>query len=161
METNAKPAAETQLEPESEPLALVHTIYVSRLSQPLSPDEIEQLLQKTRKANKRINVTGMLLLTDNTFFQVLEGEASVLDELYAKIIKDSRHNQITKIITEPIEVRAFSDWTMGYVAASEKQLREIRGMNDFFKSGTCLLDIDRGRAKKLLRAFSRGRWQIK
>jgi hypothetical protein len=67
---------------------------------------------------------------------------------------------IIKIIFEAIPERSFSDWSMGYSSISKKELNSINGMNDFFKGGTCLADIDSGRAKKLLKAFLGGRWRL-
>jgi len=66
---------------------------------------------------------------------------------------------MTQIIQEPISERSFSQWSMGYTKTSLNQLRQISSLNDFFEAGNCLADINEGRAKKLLYAFSKGYWR--
>jgi hypothetical protein len=140
--------------------SLIHTIYASRAVNDFSTDEIVNLLSKARKKNASLGVTGMLLYDDDTFFQVLEGQDKVLDQLFSEISADKRHHQVTKIISEAISKRQFSDWSMGYAAISSDELRTIEGMNDFFTKQNCLAKIDAGRAKKLLKAFALGRWRL-
>lgn len=50
---------------------------------------------------------------------------------------------------------------MGYASISRRELEKIDGMNDFFSGKTCLADIDKGRAQKILNAFAEGRWRLK
>jgi hypothetical protein len=139
--------------------ALVHLIYASAATRPIEEEEILQLLSGARRHNHEIGVTGMLLYSEGSFFQVLEGEATVVEELFEMISRDGRHERITRIIQETIHDRAFGDWSMAYTGATPEQLGAIEGLNDFFAEGTCLADIDAGRAKKLLKAFSAGRWR--
>ena len=138
---------------------LVHCIYTSASTVDFSREDILALLEKARKVNAGLDVTGMLLYSDGSFFQILEGEPEKVKSLYEKISADQRHKRITKIIFEPIEERSFSNWTMGYSEISRKELSQIEGMNDFFLSGKCYTDIDAGRAKKLLSAFKQGQWR--
>jgi hypothetical protein len=139
--------------------ALIHLIYASASTRPIAEEEILRLLAGARRHNREIGVTGMLLYAEGSFFQVLEGEAAVVEELFEVICRDGRHERITRIIREPIHNRAFGDWSMAYTGATPEQLATIEGLNDFFSEGTCLADIDAGRAMKLLRAFSAGRWR--
>ena len=48
---------------------------------------------------------------------------------------------------------------MGFSQVSRKELALISGSNDFFSGSSCFLDLDPGRAKKLLSAFREGRWR--
>jgi hypothetical protein len=140
-------------------MALIHLIYASAATRPIEEEEILRLLSGARLHNREIGVTGMLLYSEGSFFQVLEGETAVVEELFELIGKDARHDRITRIIQEPIHDRAFADWSMAYTGATPEQLNAIEGLNDFFGEGTCLADVDAGRAKKLLKAFSAGRWR--
>ena len=138
---------------------LIHLIYVSTATEQFEEDTLIDLLDLARSKNREIDVTGMLLYSEGSFFQVLEGEQSVVESLYTKIATDNRHTKVTKIIQEPIEQRAFGKWTMAYTGATREQLSEIKGLNDFFARGTCLADIDQGRSKGLLKAFAEGRYR--
>ncbi len=139
------------------PLTLLS--YTSIASHEMSHEELIGLLQKARTNNLKRNVTGLLLYMDNCFFQVLEGEQSVVEDLFALISKDSRHHHVMKLIEEPIEERSFGDWNMGYQHVTRAELANFTGLTDF-------LDHDGGfdcmvghRARTLIDAFRMGRWQ--
>lgn len=138
---------------------LIHLIYCSVAVQPLSADELTGLLSKAREQNARKGITGILLHSDGSFFQVLEGEAEIVDNLFARIMTDERHRQVTLIIREPIKRRLFDDWTMGHAELSDLEADALLGINDFFNNGDAFLQLSEGRAKKLLAAFRKGRWR--
>ena len=140
---------------------LIHIIYASAATEEISKAELLRLLKKSREHNANSGITGMLLHVEGSFFQVLEGEANKVEALFNRIEKDLRHAKITVIIREPIVARAFPEWSMGFTDATPKQLEEIEGLNDFFEQGSCLADVDTGRAKKILNAFSKGHWRSK
>lgn len=139
---------------------LTHIIYASSASPGFHDADLVPILNAARIKNARLNVTGMLLYTAGSFFQVIEGEASVLDELLRTITADPRHTNVTKIIEEPISERDFEAWTMGYSAVSVSDLNLLDGFGDFFREGDTFNDLPAGRAKKLLAAFAGGRWRL-
>ncbi|MFK7977132.1 MAG: BLUF domain-containing protein [Halioglobus sp.] len=138
---------------------LVHCIYTSAGAVEFTQDDILALLDKCRKNNAELGVTGMLLYEDGSFFQVLEGKPQVVDALLQKIQKDERHSQVTKLIYEEIELRDFGEWTMGYSGVTTQEIASIAGLNDFFRSNRPYLQLDEGRTKKLLKAFKEGQWR--
>jgi hypothetical protein len=139
--------------------SLIHLIYASVATQAFGKAQLTELLQQARGTNERLGLTGMLLHSDGSFFQVLEGEPVVVDQIYQKIRLDKRHGQFTTIIKEPIAKRSFASWSMGFSDVSPKDLATISGLNDFFHGGSCFSQLDAGRAKKLLAAFAVGRWR--
>ncbi len=139
---------------------LVHCIYCSASSKiAFTPSEFEELLKKFRLNNAILEITGILLYKDGSFFQILEGDEAVVETLFETISKDQRHKTVTKIIMEPIEERSFADWTMGYPKLTAKELAKIPGLNDFYSHGKSYLELGEGRAKNLLAAFKDGRWR--
>jgi hypothetical protein len=139
--------------------SLIHLIYASTATEAFGNVQLTELLQQSRANNERLSLTGMLLHSDGNFFQVLEGEPARVDQLYQKIILDKRHGQFTVIIREPIARRSFPSWSMGFSSVSPEELTAIAGLNDFFGKGSCFIQLDAGRAKKLLAAFAEGRWR--
>jgi hypothetical protein len=125
----------------------------------LSEAAIQDLLARARRSNAAQGITGMLLLIDGSFFQVLEGEAAAVDTVYETIVRDSRHDRVTQIIREPIAQRSFGEWSMGYTTVGRDDAERLIGENDFFGGADCLERINPGRAKKLLVAFGAGRWR--
>jgi len=138
---------------------LMHCIYASAATRHFETAELTALLHAARLHNDGAGLTGMLLYTEGSFFQVLEGAPEAVDALYAKIERDKRHDHVTRIVTEAIPRRSFAQWTMGFSQVSRKELALISGANDFFAGSSCFLGLDSGRARKLLSAFREGRWR--
>jgi len=134
-------------------------VYASAATREFEPKELTQILTKADQHNLGVGITGMLLYIDGSFFQVLEGGEQVVHTLYEKILRDPRHSQAIKLIEEPIEKRAFSQWSMGYARVTRGELAEIPGLNDFFGQGSSFNNLSEGRAKTLLAAFREGRWR--
>ena len=140
---------------------LVHCIYCSVATKAnFTASDLSQLLDECRERNANVEVTGMLLFREQTFFQILEGDRAVVDALFEKLALDKRHTRVTKIIVEPIEQRSFAEWTMGYSKITTKELAEIPSLNDFFAKGMSYLELGEGRAKTLLAAFKEGKWRL-
>ena len=89
-------------------------IYSSTAIRPFSTYELEALLKAARTKNKRLDVTGLLVYADDTFFQVLEGSERVIKKLYAQILIDRRHFNVTKLAGYTFNERRYQDWTMKY-----------------------------------------------
>lgn len=142
-------------------MPLIHCIYASAATPEFSESDLPHLLTSSRTANTAVGLTGMLLYTDRSFFQVLEGEESCVDALLTKLQRDPRHARLTVVIREVIARRAFDEWTMGYASATNGEVADLVGGNDFFGSQSCLLHLDGGRARKLLAAFASGRWRTR
>jgi hypothetical protein len=139
---------------------LIHLIYASVATKKLTETEVAHLLTDARNKNSLQHITGMLLYTHPSFFQLLEGEETLIHDLYQVIKKDPRHSKATIIIEEPISERLFPQWTMGFSDPSTEELSSIEGMNDFFTNDQHLTQLKPSRAKKLLQAFSSGRWHL-
>jgi NADH dehydrogenase FAD-containing subunit/class 3 adenylate cyclase/uncharacterized membrane protein YphA (DoxX/SURF4 family) len=94
--------------------------YISKVNAVLSQDEILEIGRQSSINNRKIDVTGVLISAGDYFFQILEGEQAIVDQLLDKIGGDSRHCDITVLTAEyGCEERLFSDWDMKTVAISE------------------------------------------
>lgn len=143
------------------PDKLTHIIYTSTPAAGFAPSDLKMILQVARSKNAQRAVTGMLLYTSSSFFQILEGDDATVTELFATIASDSRHKGVIKIIHEPIAQRVFGDWTMGFAEVAPSELAGIEGLSDFFQKGESLANLQPGRAKKMLSAFAQGRWRAR
>ena len=113
---------------------LIHIVYVSFAKKALSEKQLQDLLKGIRKKNKEKGVTGLLLYNDGSFIQVIEGSEDTIKHLFEVITKDGRHNNIVKLLEEPIENRAFPDWYMGYRRLTKKQSTKLPGYSDFLNA---------------------------
>ena len=89
-------------------------LYASRADS-IGPEMIESILNHSRTTNPALGITGVLCYGGNVFLQVLEGGRTTVNELYNKIVRDPRHQQVTVLHYEEIAERRFAGWTMGQV----------------------------------------------
>ena len=140
---------------------LIHLIYSSVAVSAVSDAELQELLITSRRNNARNNITGMLLYADSAFFQAIEGEEQAVLSLYERLTRDKRHHSQTLIIREPIAKRAFADWAMGCANLTDHDMAHVEGVSDFLETHQRLDAHGAGRARKLLAAFSAGRWRTR
>ena len=93
-------------------------IYHSRSRIPASERkrELGDIFSTARSGNKKIGVTGALLITDDEFVQTLEGPERVVSELYAQIYKDKRHEHVRLLESGEVPERVFGRWAMARVS---------------------------------------------
>lgn len=89
-------------------------LYVSTASWTMSGAELNEILDMSRRNNKRLGVTGLLLHVDNGFLQVLEGEKGAVLEIYSRIKRDFRHSGLRVLVERETDERLFEDWSMGF-----------------------------------------------
>ncbi|MDB5572274.1 MAG: blue light sensor protein [Hyphomicrobiales bacterium] len=94
---------------------LVHCLYASRPTAPLAAPLIDTILQKSRKNNVAVGITGALCFTEDVFIQVLEGGRDAVCDLYNTIAQDDRHHHVRLLVYGEISERRFGGWTMGHV----------------------------------------------
>lgn len=107
-----------------------YLIYISTAVQALSDEELKEILVISQENNSRDGLTGMLLYGEDTFVQLLEGEANALNETYERIKADQRHKNLSKLDEGVTELRLFPDWSMGYKVISPDDMSEINGYVD-------------------------------
>ena len=87
--------------------------YVSRSSREMTEEEIVELGRVSVFNNRRDEITGILVEASGLFFQVIEGEDSVVDALYDRILADDRHTEMLLLnVQRDIERRLFPAWAM-------------------------------------------------
>lgn len=99
-------------------------IYSSQANYDVAPGDLVKLLEVARHNNKRLGVTGMLLYCNNSFLQVLEGDAKALTRLIGIISQDPRHSNFRVLLDEEVPGRLFPDWTVGFENVREDDLAE-------------------------------------
>ncbi|MEY6431821.1 phosphate-starvation-inducible PsiE family protein [Thioalkalicoccus limnaeus] len=113
---------------------MIQILYISSATQPMSTQDLLGLLGECREKNAGVGVTGMLLYGNGTFLQVLEGDETVVDDLYDRIRRDPRHTDLQILHRRVIERRQYSDWSMGFKRLSDRELKGVEGLRDFHES---------------------------
>ncbi|MBB6459773.1 BLUF domain-containing protein [Flammeovirga kamogawensis] len=99
--------------------------YTSKKTASFDINELKEILIKSRINNEKKDITGILLLIDDLFIQILEGEKKDLEQLYDVIKVDDRHDYIQKIFSGEIESRNFLTWSMGFQQVTWEDLEEL------------------------------------
>ena len=109
---------------------MIHQIaYISLSSTPLSPNLLGDIIDVSRRNNRRRGITSVLMYHDRLFFQVLEGsEEAVRCVYYEHILKDPRHSALSLVWDGMVDTRSFPHWTMEYA-----------GPDKFGKHNPCVL----------------------
>jgi hypothetical protein len=92
---------------------MMSIVYSSRASAGFDPSHLVDVLLHSRRNNRRLGLSGMLLYRAGIFLQVIEGPEAVLRERMAIIASDPRHDGVDVLLEEPIAERMFPAWTMG------------------------------------------------
>ena len=101
-------------EPSAFQVQLYAIVYVSTAARVLTLGELRHLQERAQVRNGREQVTGILLFSEGTFMQYLEGPAAGLARVYEFIKADPHHYGIVDLVREPIARREFSDWAMAF-----------------------------------------------
>lgn len=89
-----------------------YLIYVSSAKGLFTKTDFSDILSTSRFNNKLKDITGILLYNEGNIMQVLEGEEEPVMKVYNKIKTDSRHHNVTKMISGISAQRSFPDWPM-------------------------------------------------
>lgn len=87
--------------------------YISNFARDLRKDTINELIDYVKINNTEHNITGLLILKNKHFFQILEEESQQVDTLFKKIKVDPRHKNIITLLDTKIEGKIFNDYNGG------------------------------------------------
>ncbi len=96
---------------------LVRLLYASRATVEIDDALMSAILERSRAYNPEHGITGILCSYSQgkVFLQVLEGGRAAVNELYASIVRDPRHRDVTLLDYAEIGERRFAGWRMGSV----------------------------------------------
>nr|WP_321231903.1 BLUF domain-containing protein [uncultured Psychroserpens sp.] len=114
--------------------------YVSNKNDDLSNDELDYLLTSIIERNNKLGISGILMLQNNHFFQIMEGQASIIDNLFVSIKKDHRHHGLIKLLETTIADRIFEDYQSGLfsVITEYSNLKKLRIYFDWIKEANII-----------------------
>jgi hypothetical protein len=95
---------------------LVRVLYVSRAAGPQTGTVTATILAAAQANNAAHGVSGVLCQGQGLYLQVLEGERSVVNRLYAQIVQDRRHHDVQMLSFEEISKRRYPGWSMAHVS---------------------------------------------
>jgi len=128
-------------------ITMTQLIYCSKAKENVALEDVKDILDLSIAKNKEFNLSGMLIYNGTYFLQCIEGKDEYIKNLYANILKDTRHENIKLIGTVDILKRDFENWNMGYFYTKN----EFNEKDDFYP-----YDMSFNDAKSVLMNFSKG-----
>jgi hypothetical protein len=107
-------------------------VYFSFSVNPFSTEDIDNILEKSRRNNAECGITGLLLYMNGSVMQVLEGDEKAVDHLFERIKQDNRHQDVTQVFSRPILSRLFANWSMGYETVTAQELENIKHIVELY-----------------------------
>lgn len=94
---------------------MIRLIYASTAAGPVTTAVTGTILRSAQAHNTASGITGVLCQGQGVYLQVLEGGASEVEALYARIVLDKRHQNISLRKREDIAARRYGNWAMAHV----------------------------------------------
>lgn len=111
---------------------MIRLLYFSQSKDVKSDEEVQSILQSSRRNNAALDITGVLVYGGGLFMQVLEGPQQAVLRLYVKILDDRRHSNIQIIHITITDKRIFEGWSMGCIKRSNslefEQILKLRNL---------------------------------
>ena len=98
---------------------LTHLVYVSRITEEFSDQDLHAILCASQRNNLLLNITGILVYKNGRFMQFLEGSEFNVLKIFTVIKKDFRHHDIDVIRKKKILKRQYENWRMRLVNSDE------------------------------------------
>ncbi|QLY24831.1 BLUF domain-containing protein [Bdellovibrio sp. KM01] len=111
--------------------SVFHLVYVSYAAESLSYTDIRNILNSSRKNNARDDISGVLILREGYFLQVLEGDEAKIQALLNIIRRDNRNHTLKILIEERSDKRLFGDWSMAFLDG-DIEANTTKDLLDFF-----------------------------
>jgi len=125
----------------------------------LSRAELDTHLSSWRRLNARRGITGFLVYDRASVFQVLEGFPEIVEELYAHIARDPRHDHVVQLAADARTHRSFGDWSLGLARATVTDLAALPGLSALADPAFQLWQADAAMAATLIEAFTAWPWR--
>lgn len=120
---------------------MIKTIcYISSIKNNTSENELNKLCDFVSNKNDALGITGVLILNNGHFFQIMEGEVTIIEKILKKIKLDKRHEGIIKLLETNIEDHIFKDYASGNFSIIKDlaNLKKLRLYFDWIKQANIL-----------------------
>lgn len=123
--------------------------YISTFGLHLKSGDVDEILEKSRRNNRRDGLTGLLVADGLRFLQVLEGEEEQVATTFARIKADPRHFAVVPIYKQAISNRDFEIWDMAY-----RQVEKVADGISLARDVESLIpQLPAGEVRTLLKSF--------
>lgn len=137
-------------------MTLTKLIYTSE-HPALDYSDLDEVLRVARVNNVRDNITGALVVSEDRFLQLLEGERRVVSDCFLRISQDTRHQHLQIVTSGEATDRLFGEWSMHRIetgAVKDEIMRQYAVSDAFDPSEMSVAAIE-----DMLRTLAAGGWK--
>ncbi|QXV65481.1 BLUF domain-containing protein [Mucilaginibacter sp. 21P] len=102
-------------------------VYISKSAYPMHENQLLDILHSSRIHNAAVNISGVLLYSEGTFIQLLEGRDKIIDALYKRIQADERHTNVITLVNQTTDEKSFEQWLMGFAVTDANKTEKLVG----------------------------------
>lgn len=99
-------------------MATGQLVYVSEAVSPVTDAVLTQIGKTGQANNTPLGITGLLIHSQNSFVQILEGELFTIVDRFDHLRHDPRHNNVSIVMIEPAASRMFKDKSLAILSLS-------------------------------------------
>jgi hypothetical protein len=133
---------------------MITLVYASSTTDQYRTSDLADILRQSRRNNYAAGITGLLLYSEGTFIQALEGDEAAVNKLVDRLHNDPRHTGFLELWRGPIEQRQFAEWAMGSKGVEEFDTQELADTSEILENVRAGRDVGAARVKGLLNTFS-------
>ncbi|WP_052503477.1 BLUF domain-containing protein [Lacinutrix sp. Hel_I_90] len=117
--------------------------YISTIKSKTSQEDLDNLSYFVSSKNNELDITGILIIQQGHFFQIMEGVQTKVETIFDKIKKDSRHSGLIKLLETKIDYRIFEDYESGNFSVIKdfSNLKKLRIYFNWIKEAN-ILEVD-------------------
>ena len=94
-------------------------MYVSKARRAMGDEDLQRIVETSRRHNVPARVSGMLLFGNKRFLQLLEGPGPAVERTYRRVLSDTRHCDAMLVYDGTGEPLRISEWPMAFARAEE------------------------------------------
>jgi hypothetical protein len=131
--------------------------YVSRSLLPpeTAAEELRRIVAHSARSNRRLGISGALILAGGRFAQIVEGPGEHVEELRSRLAKDPRHDRLVRLELSPAAERRFGRWALAYAGGAEFFADYLERLHEGRAE-----DGDADRLAGLLQKFVEGQFEL-
>ncbi|MGZ6793913.1 MAG: BLUF domain-containing protein [Mycobacteriales bacterium] len=93
-------------------------VYVSDAVRPMSQEDLDGVLSAARAFNAGRGISGLLVYAQQSFLQVIEGDAESIELAYSRAAASHLHRNLRRTDVHVSGGRRFPQWSMGFDRAA-------------------------------------------
>ena len=109
---------------------MIRILYTSQPTPAMSEQQVQLILESSRRNNPALGITGVLIHGGGLFMQVLEGPDNSTLRMYTTIAEDRRHGDCQIVHISPANERIFQKWSMGVIRSDPLQFHHITKLRE-------------------------------